>query len=173
MVGGLGRVYPLHIVMLLVMLLFRFVRIGLVMAGIVVAMPAAFEVNNAYSFFLNVFLLHSLGFVDYLSWNAPSWSISVEFYTYLIFGLVLVLAQRFGSKRYFYACAVLLGVGSWLALVVAFGGNGIGAQNDLGMPRCITTFFLGGLTGMAVSQDPRNLVPALQSGVPLSALVSG
>ena len=25
---------------------------------------------------LNVLLLHSMGFIDYLSWNAPSWSIS-------------------------------------------------------------------------------------------------
>ena len=51
--------------------------------------------NNSYSFLLNVFLLHSMGLIDYLSWNAPSWSISVEFYTYLVFGLVVVLAQRY------------------------------------------------------------------------------
>src|SRR5258708_13911776 len=137
--------------MVLVRVFLRFGRIGLVMAGIVVAMPAAFEVNNAYSFFLNVFLLHSLGFVDYLSWNAPSWSISVEFYTYLIFGLVLVLAQRFGSKRYFYACAVLLVVGSWLALVGALGSNGIRAQNYLRILRCITTFFLAFLLAQPAS----------------------
>jgi peptidoglycan/LPS O-acetylase OafA/YrhL len=172
MVRRLARVYPLHIVMLFVMLLFRFARIGLVMAGIVVAMPSTFEVNNAYSFFLNVFLLHSLGFVDYLSWNAPSWSISVEFYTYLIFGLVLVLAQRFGSKRYIYACAALLVVGSWLALVVALGRNGIGAQNDFGMLRCITSFFLGVLTVKTVSQAPRNLSPALQGVVQFGALIA-
>ncbi len=64
------------------------------MAGVVVAVPAAFEVNNAYSFVLNLLLLHSMGFIDYLSWNAPSWSISVEFYTYLVFGLIVLLAQR-------------------------------------------------------------------------------
>ena len=97
MVRRLARVYPLHIVMLIANLLFRLLRIGLVMAGVVVAAPAAFEVNNAYSFFLNVFLLHSMGFIDYLSWNAPSWSISVEFYTYVVFGLIVLLAQRMRS----------------------------------------------------------------------------
>ena len=89
--------------MVFVMLLFRLVRIGLVTAGIIVAMPAASDFNNAYSFFLNVFLLHSLGFIDHLSWNWPSWSISVEFYTYLVFGLVLLWAQRSGSIQYLYA----------------------------------------------------------------------
>jgi len=112
MVRRLARVYPLHIVMLLANLLFRLMRIGLVMAGVVVAVPTAFEVNNTYSFILNLFLLHSMGFVDYLSWNAPSWSISVEFYTYLAFGLVLLLAQRFGSTLHFYVAAALIALAS-------------------------------------------------------------
>ncbi|WP_404533715.1 acyltransferase family protein [Bradyrhizobium ottawaense] len=102
MARRLARVYPLHIVMLMANLLFRLLRIGLVMAGVVVAAPAAFEVNNAYSFGLNVLLLHSMGFIDYLSWNAPSWSISVEFYTYLVFGLIVLLAQRMRSLLWFY-----------------------------------------------------------------------
>src|SRR5258708_16655147 len=126
MVRRLARVYPLHIVMLFAALLFRFVRIGLVVAGVVVAMPAAFEVNNAYSFFLNVFLLHSLGFIDYLSWNAPSWSISVEFYTYLVFGLVVLLAQRLGSLRYLYGCAAFLVAGSWLVIVFVLDKRSLG-----------------------------------------------
>src|SRR5260370_25629245 len=91
----------------------------------------------------------------------------------MVLGVVVVLGQGFGSKRYFYACGVLLVVGRWLALVVALGSNGIGAQNDLGMLRCITSFFLGVLTVKAVSQVPRNLGPVLQSAIQLSALVAG
>jgi peptidoglycan/LPS O-acetylase OafA/YrhL len=171
MVRRLARVYPLHIVMLFVMLLFRFVRIGLVMAGVVVAMPAAFEVNNAYSFFLNVFLLHSLGFVDYLGWNVPSWSISVEFYTYLVFGLVLHLAQWQGSTRYLYGCAVFLVVSSWLAIVLV-GKKDLALQHDFGLLRCLTGFFLGVLTVTAVSRVPRNLSSVLQGAIQFGALIA-
>lgn len=172
MVRRLARVYPLHIVMLFVTLLFRFARIGLVAAGVIAAMPTGFEVNNAYSFFLNIFLLHSLGFVDYLNWNAPSWSISVEFYTYLVFGLTLLLAQRLGSIRYLYACAVLLALGSWFALTVLLGKKDLGAQYDFGLLRCFTSFFLGVLTVRAVSWLPRNFSPGLQGGLQFVALVA-
>jgi peptidoglycan/LPS O-acetylase OafA/YrhL len=173
MVRRLARVYPLHIVMLFAALLFRFLRIGLVMAGVVVAMPAAFEVNNAYSFFLNVFLLHSLGFIDYLSWNAPSWSISVEFYTYLVFGLVVLLAQRLGSLRYLYGCAAFLVAGSWLVIVFVLDKKSLGLQYDFGFLRCITSFFLGVLTVKVVQRLPRNGIgPGLQGGIQFVALIA-
>ncbi|MGY4458041.1 acyltransferase family protein [Bradyrhizobium sp. LB13.1] len=146
MVRRLARVYPLHIVMLIANLLFRLLRIGLVTAGVVVAAPAAFEVNNAYSFVLNVFLLHSMGFIDYLSWNAPSWSISVEFYTYLVFGLIVLLAQRMRSLLWFYVLCGLLVVGSFLFIVFVVDKRSLGLQTDFGILRCFVSFFLGVLT---------------------------
>jgi len=172
MVRRLARIYPLHIVMLLVTLLFRFARIGLVAAGLVVAVPTSLEVNNTYSFVLNVFLLHSLGFVDYLSWNAPSWSISVEFCTYLVFGLVLLLAQRLGAIRWLYVGSLLLVAGSWLGLVVVLGKQDLGAQYDFGLLRCFTSFFLGVLTVKAVSRVPRAIGPAWQGALQFSAMVA-
>ena len=132
------------------------------MAGLVAVAPAAFEVNNAYAFFLNVGLLHSLGFIDYMSWNGPSWSISVEFYSYLIFGLVLLLAQRFGSIRYLYGCAALLVACSWLAIVVVLSKKDLALIFDFGILRCITGFFLGVLTVKAVGFLPRTTSAGLQ-----------
>ena len=173
MVQRLARVYPLHIVMVFVMLLFRLVRIGLVTAGIIVAMPAASDFNNAYSFFLNVFLLHSLGFIDHLSWNWPSWSISVEFYTYLVFGLVLLWAQRFGSIRYLYAWAAFLIVSSWIAVVFVPDKGNLDLDNDFGFFRCVTSFFLGVLTVKAVQRLPRNISRGLQGGLQLGTLIAG
>jgi peptidoglycan/LPS O-acetylase OafA/YrhL len=172
MVRRLARVYPLHIVMLFATLLFRFVRIGLVMAGVIVAMPATFEVNNTYAFFLHVFLLHSLGFVDYLSWNGPSWSISVEFYTYLVFGIVLLLAQRFGSVRYLYGCAAFLVVGSWVTMVFVLDKESLGLQYDFGFLRCVTSFFLGVLTVKAVQRLPRKISPGLQGALQFGAMAA-
>ncbi len=172
MVRRLARVYPLHIVMLLASLLFRLMRIGLVMAGVVAAVPAAFEVNNAYSFVLNLFLLHSMGFIDYLSWNAPSWSISVEFYTYLAFGLVMLLAQRFGSSLYFYVASALIAVGSLIFIIFVLDKPSLGLQTDFGILRCFTSFFLGALTARIVKNVPRTVSPLFQGGLQLAGLVA-
>ena len=174
MLRRFARVYPLHIVMLLVLLLFRLARIGLglVMAGVVVTAPAAFEVNNGYSFFLNVFLLHSLGFVHYLNWNAPSWSISVEFYTYLVFGLMLLAAQRFNSLAWFYFGAATLAIGSWLILTMVIATPQLDVQFDWGLLRCFISFFLGVLVVKAVQALPRDISPALQGAIQFAAVVA-
>ncbi|WP_426412153.1 acyltransferase family protein [Bradyrhizobium ganzhouense] len=175
MVRRFARVYPLHIVMLFVTLLFRLVRIGLVMAGVIVAVPTVFEVNNAYSFFLNVFLLHSLGFVHYLNWNAPSWSISVEFYTYLVFGVVVLIAQRLGSLRWLYVSAFLLAAASWFTLAVILDKRDLGAQYDFGLLRCFTSFFLGVLTVKVVSLLPSSIRGAnvyLLGAIQLASMVA-
>ncbi|BAL78853.1 putative acetyltransferase [Bradyrhizobium cosmicum] len=171
MVRRFARIYPLHIVMLIVLLLFRLLRISLVSVGLIAAIPAVFEVNNAYSFVLNVFLLHSLGFVDYLNWNAPSWSISVEFYTYLVFGLVVLCAQRLGSLRWLYVASALFVVVSWLLLVVWIGREEIGAQYDWGILRCFTSFFLGVLTVKAVSYVPRTFSRVAKGALQFAALL--
>ncbi|MDA9468323.1 acetyltransferase [Bradyrhizobium sp. CCBAU 53415] len=154
MVRRLARVYPLHIVMLMANLLFRLLRISLVMAGVVVAAPAAFEVNNAYSFFLNVLLLHSMGFIDYLSWNGPSWSISVEFYTYLVFGLIVLLAQRMRSLLWFYVLCGALAVGSLVVIIFVLGKRSLELQTEFGILRCFVSFFLGVLTVRIVDRLP-------------------
>ena len=172
LVRRLARVYPLHIVMLLANLLFRLLRIGLVTAGVVAATPAAFEVNNTYSFILNLFLLHSMGFIDYLSWNAPSWSISVEFYTYVIFGLVLLLAQRFGSSISFYVTSALIAASSLVFIIFVLDKPSLGLQTDFGILRCFTSFFLGALAVRIVKDVPRTVSPFLQGAFQLAAMTA-
>ena len=172
MVRRLARVYPLHIAMLAANLLFRLLRISLVMAGIVVAAPAAFEVNNSYSFLLNVFLLHSMGFIDYLSWNAPSWSISVEFYTYLAFGLLVLLAQRIRSLTLFYALSGVIAFASLATIVFVLDKKSLGLQTDFGILRCFASFFLGVLTVRIVRRMPRQPDPAMQGVVQLGAMIA-
>ncbi|WP_225145279.1 acyltransferase [Bradyrhizobium sp. BRP20] len=172
MVRRLARVYPLHIVMLLANLVFRLLRIGLVMAGVVVAAPAAFEVNNAYSFGLNVLLLHSMGFIDYLSWNAPSWSISVEFYTYLVFGLIVLIALRMRSLPWFYVLSGLLAVGSLVFIIFVLEKKSIELQTDFGLLRCFVGFFLGVLMVRIVDRLPAKPGPAAQGALQFVAMIA-
>jgi peptidoglycan/LPS O-acetylase OafA/YrhL len=70
----LARVYPLHIVTLL---LFT----ALMALGLIGWPP----IDNLYTFVLNVGLIQSWGFTDPITWNGPSWSISTEFFAYLLF----------------------------------------------------------------------------------------
>jgi len=171
MVRRFARIYPLHFVMLIALLLFRLLRIGLLSLGVIAAVPVAFEVNNAYSFILNVFLLHSLGFLDYLNWNAPSWSISVEFYTYLVFGLIVLGAQRLGSLRWLYVSAAVFAVVSWLTLAAWIRLKEIDTQADFGLLRCFTSFFLGVLTVKAVSYVPRTMSSMAKGAFQFAALL--
>ncbi|WP_283195482.1 acyltransferase [Rhizobium sp. AN80A] len=77
-IARLARVYPLH---LFTLFAFAF----LVWLGYLEKMPT----DNAYTFILNVLLIQSWGFTDLVSWNQPSWSISTEFFAYLMFPLFI------------------------------------------------------------------------------------
>ncbi len=172
MIRRLARVYPLHIVMLLANLVFRLLRIGLVMAGVMVASPTVFEVNNAYSFGLNVLLLHSMGFIDYLSWNAPSWSISVEFYTYFVFGLIVLFALRMGSLSWFYVLSGLIAVGSLVFIIFVLEKRSLELQTDFGLLRCFVGFFLGVLMVKIVDRLRAKPGPAVQGVLQFVAMIA-
>ena len=59
----------------------------------VLANNPAFSENGLFAFVNHLFLTQGL-FVDHYSFNRPSWSISTEFYTYLLFGIVCLLKSR-------------------------------------------------------------------------------
>jgi len=78
----LARVYPLHLLMLLLWGLF-----------IVYGRIAVTDNDTPFTFFLNLTLTHAWGFTRSLSWNLPSWSISSEFFCYLLFPFLMLLAR--------------------------------------------------------------------------------
>lgn len=159
----LARIYPLHVVMLVMMLVLRLARLALVASGMLAAAAPGIEVNTIYSFVLNLLLLHSLGFLDHLSWNGPSWSISTEFYTYLLFGALLLLAQQFRSLKFFYLVSAVLVVGSWILAAFGLGKPSLDFHYDFGLVRCILSFFIGVLTVRLVSAWPRPAMPIAPS----------
>lgn len=161
-VRRLARIYPLHIVTLLAFLSFRMMKLGLVGAGLIHFAPSEMAVNNGYSFFLNVLLLHAVGFVDYLSWNGPSWSISAEFYTYLVFGGVVIFAQRLRDVRIIFVMSLLLSVTSLAFILLVLRQYALDFHT-YGIARCILSFFLGVLALKAVASVPTAVRPSVQS----------
>ncbi len=88
----LGRLYPLHVFMLGLFLLFEIGKTFV--PGLVNAADPAFTGTNQPSYLVsNALLLQAFWPQDTLSWNTPSWSISAECLAYALFA-VAVLAQR-------------------------------------------------------------------------------
>ena len=168
----LARIYPMHTVTLLAFLLFRLVRLSLVGVGFMHTVPPEMPVNNAYSFFVNVLLLHALGFVDYLSWNAPSWSISAEFYTYLVFGLVVIFAQKMKDAGVIYVLSGVLVSASLLIIVFVLHKDSMDFHYDFGVVRCVFSFFIGVLTVRVVATVPAATSPLLQTGWQFGAAIA-
>ncbi len=138
-----GRLWPLHAAVLLLMVAGELAKLVAVSRLNLVAGQMPFTgTTSVPDLVYNLLLLHSVGIVDHITWNVPSWSISVEFYTAILFAL----------------CASTLGRRTWvLALVLCAISGGVILANsphqkvmdvsfDYGLPRCILGFFAGHLT---------------------------
>ena len=56
--------------------------------------PGAFTGGRMpFAILTNLLLIQSLGIHDSDTWNGPAWSISTEFYTYLVFAAACLLAR--------------------------------------------------------------------------------
>lgn len=99
-----ARVYPMH----LLMLVFYVVLF-------VVATKAGLELNKPekYDFSAipaNLLMVHAWGFTDKLTFNFPSWSVSAEWFAYLIFPLMapVLVHQRAGVLLLFSVVAYIV-----------------------------------------------------------------
>src|SRR5690606_24078838 len=102
----------------------------------------------------------------YLSWNAPSWFVSVEFLLCLLFPLYAVVARRGGMRR----GLLLLAAGfAGMAALVQFSGKGFDITFDYGWLRGLAGFASG--AGLAVifrnmkKRQPDYVLNVVQLGV--------
>ncbi|MEP1229433.1 MAG: acyltransferase [Litorimonas sp.] len=146
-----ARLYPLHLFMLLVFIAYAGVRIlankvGVSDLGADEILPFhAGAPENWASILSNLTLTHSMGVHDYLSFNYPSWTVSVEFFTYFLFMALMVwLPPR---KIWHF---VLMGLG---VIAIYYGlsqvppKDGFTPKMDItynfGFFRCVAGFFIG------------------------------
>jgi peptidoglycan/LPS O-acetylase OafA/YrhL len=114
LVARFARIYPLHVAALLVLLACFTVRALVVDTP----HPPGFDLRH---FWLNLGLLHAWGYADQLSWNYPSWSISCEWFAYLLLTPLLAL----GLRRWAAPACLLLAAAGWTVLYLA-----VHAQNE-------------------------------------------
>jgi len=87
------RLYPLHLFFLIVFLFIELSKFIVTKFYGLDINSQAFEKNNFFSFISNVLLLHT--FLEDYTFNTPSWSISAEFYTYILFAFFTIFNSRY------------------------------------------------------------------------------
>lgn len=131
-----GRLWPLHFALLMFVLgaaLIKYMARGMGADIEITSNPN----NTPYSFFTNILFLHSFGLHDTVTWNTPSWSISAEFLTNLMFATAFLLA----SWGRISVALVLAAVGAIDLLV--FSEKNIDTSAQFGLFRCMYGFFIG------------------------------
>lgn len=147
-----GRVWPLHAVLMVVLLAIELLKaIG---NGLGVISLRPFEgFSDIDNFVEGLLLFNSFGLTHELSWNVPSWSISAEMMAYLVFALMVYLAL---PLRITALALVALAIG----VMVAAGAPGLTGTYEMGLPRGIAGFFAGCLT-YSVHSNARLRGPAM------------
>ncbi|WP_017930378.1 acyltransferase family protein [Robiginitomaculum antarcticum] len=151
-----ARIYPLHFFMLMVFVLFQFMRVISHKVGISVVEPGEilpFQAGAAEtlpSFLANLTLTQSMGILDSLSYNPPAWTVSVEFWAYFVFLGMMLLAPP-SKPRHFAIIALLVGV---IYATLSRLKPDMDFHYDLGFWRCLGGFYSGILAAWIYSRLP-------------------
>ena len=132
------RLYPLHLFFLIIFLLVEIAKFVAMHQFNIIPNRPVFEENNFYTFILNLILVQNF-FGSPGSFNGPSWSISAEFFTYIIFALFLIYFKE--KLEYILLAYILIfiilfskyfnydwGVHAWLSCLYCFSIGVISAK---------------------------------------------
>lgn len=141
------RLYPLHLVTM--------IMVGLLFAARLVMDPhkaASLGIGPDFGWLVlyNLLLIHAWGFVEQLTLNVPSWSISTEWAAYLVTAGVFAATAR---PNWRLAALAAVGLGC-LMLLVAAGGAVLNGPTVYRLPRCIYGFAVGTLIYTASRRFP-------------------
>ena len=140
-----ARLYPIHLFMLIAFLGFAVLRvlahkIGIADHGAGEILPFASGATDGWGSLLsNLTLTHSMGIHDSLTFNFPSWTISVEFFAYFVFMAMMVWVPP-RKIWHFGFIAVLIGMTYWGLSRVK---PNMDITYDFGFFRCLGGFFTG------------------------------
>jgi len=130
------RLYPLHFILLMIFLVYYLLRITI---------DYYFDTANDFTFigFLsNLFLMNALQWhpqITSLTWNMPSWSISAEVISYILFGITCLIPNERLQKILLFFLLVV----SYKILYELNHNFSITATHNFGFLRGIFGFFLG------------------------------
>jgi peptidoglycan/LPS O-acetylase OafA/YrhL len=129
----LGRIYPLHVFMIAVIAVWQFTRLAFHIGAVRDGAPFTGLFDPGLLPF-NFLLLQKFGWI--LGWNDPSWSIGVEWWTYVTFAVVAALIT---IRRSTLLTAIVL-ILPWIALRISHQSLGVGGDATID---CLMNFGLG------------------------------
>jgi len=149
----LARIWPMHLASLAAVIVLYLV---MTLAGLTPNNPARYDFSLLPA---NLFMLHAWGFNFEQSFNYPSWSVSAEWFAYILFlPFAAVMARLWRRPVLFLDLAVLVFI-AFYAFVPAFAGAPLMRLTDgFGIWRIVPEFLIGmGLwrLGLSVSLDRR------------------
>ena len=134
-----ARIYPVHIFVLALYVIIDLGWNGLIFLGTGNFDPLPWEGRFSLGALLkNLVLVHGV-WSDARTWNHPSWSISVEFFTYLLFPFAVVAVWRGGRAITLAAVAGLFAALAWLA----HRHGGLDIVTGQAFFRCLIQFLIG------------------------------
>ncbi|CAN5239844.1 acyltransferase [soil metagenome] len=171
-VKRIGRVWPLHAVMLTAFIGLELCRLWFHFDS---ATPFARD-RSVEAIFTNLFLIQAFDLHAYQTWNGPAWSISVEMGAYLLFAAVMVIAP----KRFTAVSLMLVVVGAVVVLAASYAKmfgylpgrpNFMNTTFDFGFPRAVYGFFLGCLVHRIWLMKPPTFSPVVAGWLQLLCLI--
>lgn len=137
-----GRVWPLHVVVLVPFIMTELLKLFFTSNGFSADHPPFTGPMSIDALLANLFLVQSMGVLSYASWNVPSWSISVEYWTYLVFGLTILASTRAARPR---VRSGLLFAGIFIVslLVLVIYAKTFETTVTFGIFRCLMGFIAG------------------------------
>jgi len=156
-----ARLYPLHLFMLAVFVIFAIARLFAHKIGIAELTEGEvlpFEPGAQEGWFAllqHLTLTHSLGLSDSLTFNPPSWTIGAEFCTYLVFVAVMLWCK---PKRLFDFVLIGSGIVAIYAVLSSINVD-MDITYDGGFWRCLAGFF----TGLLAAASFKRFGPRLEA----------
>lgn len=138
LIRRVGRLWPLHLVVLLV---FVGLQVSVLLAaklGINVGNHVGFERSSLDQLPANILLVHAWGLYDVPTWNVVSWSISTEMFAYCVFAAMCTLLP----SRWISRVATLI-LASSVLIIVLWAPAGMKSMTDFGVFRCLFGFMTG------------------------------
>ncbi|MCC8996342.1 MAG: acyltransferase [Nitrosomonas sp.] len=140
LIARIARIYPLHLITLVATVLF-FILLALInwSLGEEACCVLDDSLRTAESLVANLVLIHAWGMFDWVTWNFPSWSLSAEFFCYLIFATLLTIDS---DKRKLVLVALLCMGALFYCLCIA-ASNDVNENFRLSIVRAASAFTIG------------------------------
>ncbi len=149
MVRRLGRVWPLHVLMLVAYVLLELVRLWTSFDAVT---PFTGD-RSVEAIWTNLLLIQAFNVHESLTWNGPAWTLSVEVGCYVLFAALLTLlpGRTLGVWRWVGALMAIAGA----LIVVTQAPRWMNTTHDYAFARAIYGFFLGCLIQGFWTRIPR------------------